>query len=49
MLNENERDRFWAKVELSNDPASCWNWTANRTSDGYGRFKMKVGGEHKKP
>lgn len=28
-------DRFWAKVDKSGD---CWEWTAFRDSDGYGRF-----------
>lgn len=27
-------DRFWAKV----DAGDCWQWTANRDHEGYGRF-----------
>lgn len=39
--------RFWAKVDKSGpvpsacpDLGSCWNWTASKTGDGYGRFKL---------
>lgn len=28
-------ERFWAKVEKTD---TCWNWTAARTSTGYGAF-----------
>ena len=30
-------DRFWEKVDASGD---CWEWTASRTRDGYGQFKI---------
>jgi HNH endonuclease len=30
--------RFWAKVDQSNGPDGCWQWTASLNSDGYGRF-----------
>lgn len=36
-------DRFWAKVDKSGE---CWLWTAGRTADGYGMFK--VGGKVRK-
>jgi hypothetical protein len=31
-------ERFWAKVDASGD---CWEWTAGRTTMGYGAFKYK--------
>ena len=31
-------NRFWAKVNRS-DPDACWNWTAGKNLDGYGRFR----------
>lgn len=30
-------DRFWSKVDKSGD---CWEWTAHKTSKGYGTFKF---------
>lgn len=33
-------ERFWEKVDATGD---CWDWTAMRTKDGYGRFS--VGGK----
>lgn len=30
--------RFWAKVDRSNDPNQCWEWTASRDKNGYGYF-----------
>lgn len=32
-------ERFWAKVAIS-DPEDCWEWTAARRPDGYGRFVL---------
>lgn len=32
--------RFWSKVDKSHD---CWEWTAHRTHDGYGRFTLRHG------
>lgn len=32
------QERFWEKV-LKTD--SCWNWTAAKTGDGYGKFGIK--------
>lgn len=38
-------ERFWSKVDQSGGPDACWNWTAFRDRDGYGRFQIskKVG------
>lgn len=30
-------ERFWEKVEKTE---TCWNWTAAKSSFGYGRFKL---------
>lgn len=30
-------NRFWAKV---NKGPGCWEWTANRSSEGYGQFSI---------
>lgn len=32
--------RFWAKVDKSAGPSSCWIWTAGRQSQGYGAFYL---------
>lgn len=31
-------ERFWSKVDRRG-PEECWEWTAGRQSDGYGRFR----------
>lgn len=31
-------ERFWAKVDRSGGPFSCWEWTGYRCEKGYGRF-----------
>ena len=38
-------ERFWSKDDQSGGPDACWNWTAFRDRDGYGRFQIskKVG------
>lgn len=33
-------ERFWAKVDKTE---TCWNWTAYRDKDGYGRFSPRAG------
>lgn len=33
-------DRFWAKVDRSNGPDSCWLWTACVNHHGYGVFRL---------
>ena len=40
------KDRFWSKVELS---LGCWEWTAAKTSSGYGEFWLgdKMVGAHR--
>lgn len=32
-----EQERFWAKVDKSGE---CWEWTARKTHDGYGYFRV---------
>ncbi len=38
--------RFWNKVDKSRE---CWEWTASKTRDGYGRFRFheKTVGAHR--
>lgn len=31
-------ERFWERVEPTNDPISCWLWKGCRNSKGYGRI-----------
>ena len=33
-------DRFMSKVEV-NEASGCWEWTAGKNKDGYGRFMYK--------
>ena len=33
-----DEDRFWSKVLKR--PGGCWEWTAARTHNGYGRFTL---------
>jgi hypothetical protein len=35
-VNSTAAQRFWPKVDKSGD---CWEWTARRDEDGYGRFR----------
>lgn len=37
MLSERQRERFFVKVSIINDTDSCWEWTASKSPDGYGR------------
>jgi len=37
MLADETRERFWPKVNMSNE---CWEWSAGKMKDGYGRFSM---------
>lgn len=32
--------RFWSKVDKSDRPNGCWEWTGYRNADGYGSFRM---------
>lgn len=34
-LPTDPNERFWSKVDASGD---CWEWTAGKTSNGYGAF-----------
>ena len=34
------RDRLWAKAGDRSDPNACWEWTANRTPEGYGAIQI---------
>lgn len=36
----NTTDLFWAKVDRRG-PDECWEWTAHRDPDGYGRFSPR--------
>ena len=38
MYSVEDENRFWIKVETG-DEDECWNWTASKTTDGYGRFR----------
>lgn len=31
-------ERFWKKVDIKSEK-ECWNWTAYKSKDGYGRFR----------
>lgn len=33
-------ERFWALVDRSEDPATCWNWVGPVHSNGYGIFNL---------
>lgn len=39
IVDPKSRDRFWAKVEKSEDPNGCWIWKA-AVRKGYGAFKF---------
>lgn len=36
-LTESDIRRFWVKVEIKSED-ECWNWTAFKNKQGYGRF-----------
>ena len=36
--------RFWLKVAKSD---GCWEWTAGRSTGGYGQFKLYINGRHR--
>jgi hypothetical protein len=38
MMDRETRNRFWKKVSLDPDPASCWEWKAGQGGTGYGQF-----------
>lgn len=37
-------NRFWSKVKVADthfyNGTPCWEWTSNKTNDGYGRFHL---------
>lgn len=33
-------ERFWSKVNRTDDPDSCWEWKGSVTKRGYGQFKV---------
>jgi hypothetical protein len=39
---EGQVARFWAKTEKTD---ACWNWTAARMRDGYGKWSYSVNGQ----
>lgn len=39
-LSAKYAERFWSKVNIAG-PDDCWEWTASRDKDGYGRFCME--------
>lgn len=40
-LTENDKTRFWAKVDKSAGPDACWLWTAAKRKTGYGLFYIR--------
>jgi hypothetical protein len=40
-LTEEERARFWAKVDRAGGGDACWPWTGSRTPNGYGRLQLR--------
>lgn len=49
VLTEKEASRFWAKVDRSGGPDSCWEFQGCRDRKGYGHFaiKQKPRGAHR--
>lgn len=40
-LSEKDKARFWAKVDKSGGPDSCWIWTAGKFIGNYGKFRLR--------
>ena len=47
-LSKKQIDYFWARVDQSGGPDSCWNWTAGCFNTGYGQvsYNKKKWGTH---
>jgi hypothetical protein len=45
-MNENDKKRFWAKVDIPEDEDACWIWKGTRRSN-YGIFGVTEGGKRK--
>ncbi len=49
-LRPGDLARFWARVDRSGGPGSCWPWTGEHVPPGYGKFyfngSRRTGGEH---
>lgn len=41
-----EIERFWSKVDKSDDTDVCWNWKACKLRDGYGQFGIREKSYH---
>lgn len=37
-MTEKDINRFWSKVNITNNPQDCWVWTRYKRPDGYGEF-----------
>lgn len=46
-MTEKDIARFWSKVKKSDSPDGCWEWTAGKSDDGYGGFKVRLNGVQK--
>lgn len=33
-------ERFWVRVNISDDPKNCWEWAGSKTRYGYGEMKI---------
>lgn len=44
-ITDKDEVRFWMKVKSSKD--GCWEWTAAKIRQGYGRFHIKICGKFK--
>jgi len=40
MFDQKTIDRFWNKVDRTSNPNCCWEWTANKLKQRYGRFSI---------
>jgi hypothetical protein len=39
-LTEEQRQRFWSRVEVPNQPSCCWEWTGALTDRGYAEVSL---------